>query len=146
MYQKPDFEEETVAKVICRVFIWLSCILFLQATTLVRCAMAAPVQSADFISAQVTGEKRTAVIDFLARQDVSTELSFLGIDSSEAQQRVAALTDAEVAELHAALPDIPAGADGLGTVVGAILLVFFVLLLTDILGLTKVYPFTRSVG
>ena len=32
-----------------------------------------------------------------------------------------------------------------GGIIGAILLVFFVLLVTDILGLTKVFPFTRSV-
>jgi hypothetical protein len=35
----------------------------------------------------------------------------------------------------------PAG----GGIIGAIVLVFLVLLLTDILGFTKVFPFTRSV-
>ena len=37
--------------------------------------------------------------------------------------------------------DITAGVDG---IVGAIVLVFLVLLITDIVGLTKVFPFTRS--
>lgn len=129
-----------------RMFIWMSCILFLQTTILVHSAVALPVQSSDFVSSQIADDRRTELSAFLARQDVSSELAFLGVDTAEAQQRVATLTDAEVAELHAALPDLPAGADGLGTVVGAILLVFFVLLLTDILGLTKVYPFTRSVA
>jgi len=40
-------------------------------------------------------------------------------------------------------PD-PAGTGALGTVVGAIVLIFLVLLVTDILGFTKVFPFTRT--
>ncbi|HVJ23762.1 MAG TPA: PA2779 family protein, partial [Burkholderiales bacterium] len=50
-------------------------------------------------------------------------------------------TDAEAAELAARIDDLPAG--GIG-IVGAILVVFLVLLLTDILGYTKIFPFTRS--
>jgi len=32
-----------------------------------------------------------------------------------------------------------------GGIIGAIVLVFLVLLLTDILGFTKIFPFTRSI-
>ena len=32
-----------------------------------------------------------------------------------------------------------------GGIIGVILFVFFVLLVTDILGFTKVFPFTRSI-
>jgi hypothetical protein len=56
--------------------------------------------------------------------------------------RVAALSDAEAAELAARIESLPAGGIGL---VGAIVLVFLVLLLTDILGYTKIFPFTRPV-
>ncbi|MCP1315874.1 PA2779 family protein, partial [Halomonas sp. 707D7] len=38
------------------------------------------------------------------------------------------------------LDELPAGAGG---VVGALFAVFVILLITDILGLTDVYPFTR---
>ena len=54
--------------------------------------------------------------------------------------RVAALTDAEAAELAARLDELPAGGV---SILGAILIVFLVLLLTDILGYTKVFPFTK---
>ncbi|WP_367187996.1 PA2779 family protein, partial [Sulfuricurvum sp. RIFOXYD12_FULL_44_77] len=37
-----------------------------------------------------------------------------------------------------------AGGDG-GSIIGAIVFIFIVLLITDILGLTKVFNFTRSV-
>jgi len=55
--------------------------------------------------------------------------------------RVAAMTDEEAAQLAAQLDSLPAG----GSIVGAIVLVFLVLLITDILGFTKIFPFTRSV-
>lgn len=76
----------------------------------------------------------------LARSDVRTQMERLGIDAASAEERVAALSDDEAARLAGHLESAPAGG-----IIGAILLVFFVLLVTDLLGLTKVYPFTRSV-
>ena len=53
----------------------------------------------------------------------------------------AALDDQQVRELAARLDQMPAGAG----VLGVIFAIFVILLVTDILGLTKVFPFTRSV-
>jgi hypothetical protein len=55
---------------------------------------------------------------------------------------VAALTDEEAAQLAGKLDRLPAGGDG---IVGVLLIVFLVLLITDILGLTKIFPFTKPV-
>ncbi len=76
----------------------------------------------------------------LERDDVRAELERQGVDPALARERIAALTDEEAARLAEQIDSAPAGG-----IIGAILLVFFVLLLTDILGLTKVFPFTRSV-
>jgi hypothetical protein len=65
----------------------------------------------------------------------------MGVDKSEAQARVAALTDAEAASMANQIDSMPAGGD----ILGVLLFVFVLLLVTDILGLTKVFPFTRSV-
>jgi hypothetical protein len=65
----------------------------------------------------------------------------MGVDPRQVRERVAALSDAEAAQLAARLNELPAGGDILGVVV----IVFLVLLLTDILGYTKIFPFTRSV-
>jgi hypothetical protein len=51
-------------------------------------------------------------------------------------------TDAEAAQLVSNIDELPAG--GIG-IVGAIVLVFLVLLVTDILGYTKVFPFTKPI-
>lgn len=77
----------------------------------------------------------------LARDDVRLRLEASGVRTDEVQARVAALTDEEAHQLAQQLDSLPAGGDGL---VGAIVLVFIVLLVTDILGYTKVFPFTRQ--
>ncbi|MBT0964109.1 PA2779 family protein [Denitromonas iodatirespirans] len=78
--------------------------------------------------------------EMFSRADVQAELERLGLSADLAKERIAALTDAEAAALAQQIDDAPAGG-----IIGAILLVFFVLLITDILGFTKVFPFTRSV-
>ena len=84
--------------------------------------------------------ERAAVNALLARADVQAELARYGVDPALAADRVAALTDAEVTSLHQRVESATAG----GSVVGAIVFIFVVLLITDILGLTKIFPFTRS--
>ena len=76
----------------------------------------------------------------LSRADVRAAMERQGVDPAKAIERVAALTDDEAGRLAEQINSAPAGG-----IIGALLLVFFVLLVTDILGLTKVYPFTRSV-
>jgi hypothetical protein len=77
---------------------------------------------------------------FLDRADVQGQLRARGVDPAEARARAAALTDAEAAQVVSNIDELPAGGVG---IIGAILIVFLVLLLTDILGYTKVFPFTK---
>ncbi len=76
----------------------------------------------------------------LSRDDVARQLTAMGVDPVEAGQRVAALSDSELASLADRIDRLPAGGDLFGTL-GAI---FVILLITDILGFTKVFPFTRA--
>ena len=84
--------------------------------------------------------ERERIVSLLERADVQARLEAHGVGPAEVKARVAALTDAEAAEIAARIDELPAGGVG---IVGAILLVFLVLLLTDILGYTKVFPFTK---
>jgi hypothetical protein len=88
---------------------------------------------------------RERVAAFLERADVQVQMEALGVSPQDVKSRVAALSDAEVANLAGRIDTLPAGGDGVGAVLGVALLIFVILLLTDILGLTKVFPFTRSV-
>ncbi len=87
---------------------------------------------------------RARLETFLSRDDVQGQLILLGIDPEEAASRVASLTDKEVRQIAGRLDELPAGEGGLGAVVGAIVLIFLVLLITDLLGLTEVYPFVKK--
>jgi len=90
------------------------------------------------------GEKsRSRITAFLNRQEVLEAFSNQGIDPSQAEKRVESLTDQEVARICKVLDQLPAGGDGVGAVVGAVVLIFLVLLITDLLGLTHVFPFVN---
>ena len=86
--------------------------------------------------------QRAHVNATLERVDVAAALQERGIDLAQAHARVAALTDDEVAQVAHTIDTAPAGASD---VLGTIVFIFIVLLLTDILGFTKIFPFTRSI-
>jgi hypothetical protein len=71
----------------------------------------------------------------LTREDVARELERYGVDPVEARERVASLTDAELARVAPHLDQLPAGA-GVVEVVG---IVFVVLLILELVGVTNVF-------
>jgi hypothetical protein len=87
---------------------------------------------------------RTRVGNFLARQDVVDVLVAQGIDPREATARVAGLSDAEVVRLADRIEQLPAGGDTFGTIVIASIVVFVILLITDIMGFTDIFPFVKK--
>jgi hypothetical protein len=87
---------------------------------------------------------RAIVNEFMNRADVRMKFEALGVNPSEANLRVAALSDDEVAKLAEQIKSAPAGQSALGSLVGAMVLIFIVLLITDLLGFTSVFGFTRK--
>ena len=106
-------------------------------------AQAALVTTGQAIEAGVAGGERDRVTAFLAREDVRAQMVALGVDPLEAIDRVAGLSDAEVRQIAGHLDRLPAGQSAVGAVIGAALFIFLVLLITDLLGLTNVFPFVR---
>jgi len=88
----------------------------------------------------VVGAERERLASLLERSEVQERLLVLGVDPANARARVAALSDAEAAQLAAQLDELPAGGD----ILVAAVLIFLVLLVTDMMGYTKIFPFTRS--
>lgn len=91
-------------------------------------------------SAQTQSE-RERIRSFLDREDVRKELQSQGIDADTAKARVNALTDDEVQKVAGRLDKMPAGGD----IIGVLFTIFVILLVTDILGFTKVFSFTRPI-
>jgi hypothetical protein len=99
------------------------------------------------INAARVQQDRQRLHDILNRNDVKSQLMARGADPAQVQARVDSLTDQEVQTLAAKIDKMPAGGDvldfDLGDAVDLAVLVFLILLITDILGLTNVYPFVK---
>ena len=95
------------------------------------------------IAGQQAADQRAQLADFMAREDVKQIMTQYGVDPIEAQQRVDSLSNEELADLANSIDQLPAGGSAVGVIVGAALLVFIVLLITDLVGLTHVFPFVN---
>ena len=120
-------------------------IVFALVLTLNLVGISAPAQAAligtdALASASARQASESKVVSALARDDVAKQLQKMGVNPDEARQRVAALSDQELASLSDKVDRLPAGGDFFGTVG----FIFVLLLITDLLGLTKVFPFTRA--
>ena len=91
------------------------------------------------VNAAQAQQNRERLHSALSRNDVQARLLARGVDPAQVQARVDSLTDEEMQTLATEMDQLPAG----GSVVGALVLIFLVLLVTDILGLTNVYPFVK---
>jgi hypothetical protein len=106
-------------------------------------AHAALVSTEQMLAGGDGAADRARVLAFLDRVEIREQIAALGVDPNEAAARVAALSDEQVREIAGQLDQLPAGQGAVGVVVGAILIIFLVLLVTDLLGLTNVFPFVK---
>jgi hypothetical protein len=87
--------------------------------------------------------ERDKVSAFVQRQDVRQQMIALGVDPAEAVARVASLSDPEIRQIAGQIDSLPAGQGVLVALIGAAVFIFVVLLITDLLGLTDVFPFVN---
>jgi len=88
--------------------------------------------------------ERAQVAAFLARDDVRRHLQTMGVSPDEAAARIAVMSDTEVRQVVARIDELPAGQDVAGALISAALIIFLVLLLTDLMGVTDVFPFVKG--
>jgi hypothetical protein len=92
----------------------------------------------------VTVSPKEKVMQFTAREDVAKMLGQMDVDPKMIEQRVASMTDEEASQIAQKIDTMPAGSSAAGSLIGAVVFVFVLLVITDILGFTKVFDFTRS--
>ncbi len=130
---------------ICRRFIAMSlAVSMVIASGPLTLAHATMISTDQIIEESSTVEDRARVMEFLTREEVRQEFEALGVNPDEAMQRATTLSDREIRQIAGQLEKLPAGQSAVGAVVGAIVLIFLVLLITDLLGLTDVYPFVKK--
>jgi len=106
----------------------------------VPAARAALVGTEAVVQASQALAERDRLRDTLNRVDVKERLVSLGVDPAQVQARVDALTDDEAMRLSKQMDEMPAGGDAIGWLV----FIFVLLIITDVLGLTDVFPFTKK--
>ena len=113
-------------------------LLFMQAAP-VHAAMVSNQQLLSQAEHNVTVKQVLATLD---RSDVQKKLISLGVDPEAAKARVSKMNDQELAKLAQGMDKMPAGSGILGLVV----VVFIVLVITDMLGATDVFSFVHDIN
>ncbi|MGD9106718.1 MAG: PA2779 family protein [Desulfobacterales bacterium] len=107
-------------------------------------AHAAMVNTAEILKQNQDNLACERINMFFDRSEVQKHLVAWGVNPDEAKARVDCLSDQEIERISARIDQLPSGGGALGTIVGAALIIFIVLLMTDILGFTDVFPFVKS--
>jgi hypothetical protein len=98
----------------------------------VSSAQAATVSTQMQLSAAQGRDLRDQVLQALTRDDVRQQLIARGVDPAAARERVASLSDSELADMHKQIDQLPAGSGALA-VVGVVAIVLLVLDLAGVL-------------
>lgn len=101
---------------------------------------AAMVTTPDVLQSQQSEYDRQQLVELLDREDVQKQLLDYGVSPEQVQDRVNNMTDAEVAQLNDQIADMPAGG-----ILGAILLIFVIFVITDVIGATDIFSFIHPV-
>ncbi len=125
---------------------WLKSVSYLVVASMLGLTCYIPASQASMVTAQAlmqaehNNAERERVRSLFLRDDVKSALTERGVDAEQAMSRVDSLTDAEIRELAAKIDQLPAGAGAVELVV----LVFLVLVVTDLLGVTDVFSFVKK--
>lgn len=107
---------------------------FLCTSLSLPAAQARVVTTEEFLGASDRAAHLQTVNAVLAQESVKSQLIALGVDPDAAADRVAQLSDQELAELAAQMEDLPAGGSALA-LIGAVFLVLMILELTGVINI-----------
>jgi len=125
------------------VSIFMATLMFLIAAPY-QPIFAAMITTDVAVESERAEKSREYLKELIARENIEKHLIDQGIDPVEVKSRIDSLTDSEAIALADQIEELPAGGSALGIIVGAALIVFLVLLVTDILGYTDIFPFVKA--
>ena len=85
----------------------------------------------------------TELQQLLEREDAQQQLLALGVSPDLVRERVASLSDSELARINQGINTLNAGGE---SVLGVLLVIFIVFVITDVIGATNIFPFIRPVN
>lgn len=108
---------------------------------IIACGLAVmPVHAALVSTASLLQEDSPPVLSEVDRGQIEQRLVEMGVTPKDAAARLDALSEDEVLALNTALESDPAG----GNILVVAAIVFLVLLFTDIMGYTDLFPFVKK--
>jgi hypothetical protein len=132
-----------IRKKISSISLFMTTIMLLISTPY-QTLLAAMVPTEATIYQIKAQDARDHLKTLISKNDIKKSLISQGIDPMEAKARVDSLSDSEVIEVADKIEQLPAGGGAFGALIAASVIVFLVLLITDILGYTDVFPFVKS--
>lgn len=103
-------------------------------------ASAAVFSSEQVIANQQFNFNKQQVLSYVDSAEVQNKLIELGVSPADAKQRIANMTAEELSALNSQMNEMPAGG-----IIGVVVTVLVVVVVTDLMGLTDVYPFIRPI-
>ena len=104
---------------------------------------AAMVSSADLVNQELQLQKRADISAYLTRDDAQNALLALGVNPEQVHDRVQHMTDSELQAFQQQLESQQAGGT---SVLGVIVVVFFLLIVLDLLGTTDIFPAVKPIN
>lgn len=102
---------------------------------------AAIISNDQIINKAQQANERAALLQTIAREDVQQQLSKMGVNPADIENRINQMTQQEIAQLNQQMNELPAGSG----VLGIIVLVFLVFVITDVIGATDIFPFIHPI-
>ena len=133
------FGDRRFAKYVCYFVTMTMLLMSLPVQTL----QAAMVKTETVLTLSTAKNVRENLNQFLKRKYVKAIMMAQGISPVEATARVDSLSDAEIMQIADKMDQLPAGGSTFGVIIGAAVIIFIVLLITDILGYTDIFTFVK---
>jgi hypothetical protein len=128
----------------CRFLAFPMAALMMAVSMPLGAAQAALMSTDQVVATSEVEADRMRIVALIMREDVQNQLQADGIDPNEALTRVATLSDAEIRQIAARIDSMPAGQGVAESLITALLIVFIILLITDLVGVTDVFPFVKG--
>jgi len=105
-------------------------------------SQAAMVSNQQIIYAAEQTDARQSLLQTLKREQVQQQLLSLGVSPADVEARVQHMSHAEITQLNQQIDQLPAGSG----VLGAVVFIFVVFVVTDVIGATDIFPFIHPVN
>ena len=108
----------------------------------VMSTQAAMLDTDTLITTTRSQQSITGLQQLLGREDAQQQLLALGVSPDQVSERVASLSDSELARINQGIDTLNAGGD---SVLGILLVIFIVFVITDVIGATNIFPFIHPI-